>query len=253
MKKAFLFVLMGITGMGLICAQKVTLLTPNGGMELVSGTPQSITWSYAGLSGNETLLIALESNLDHGAIGSCKVSQQSLEWLVGQKMDGTFAQPGTYKIIIEIRENDAIHDLSDKAFTIAPPLSVVALMTPNGSELLAKGSDFDIKWSCSNKKGLVTLNLIRDEKLLGPIAQNLPAGSLHYNWHVGAPLLNNAGYGVGTSFRIQVLWHSKPVQGRTAKESDLTQKNSDKSDGTFIISGRKPDEQARDTQVDQVN
>ena len=179
-------------------AQKVTILSPNGGETLVNGTPMLITWSYAKLSGDETLLIALEGSADFGPIAYSKVAAGSLEWLAGKKMDGSFAKPaGGYKIIIELVNNDMTFDLSDQPFSIAAPVSVVALMTPNGGETLEKGKDFDIRWSCAGQAGFVTLSLFKDELPLGTIAENLPAAGLTYRWNIGLPLLNGVNYLAG--------------------------------------------------------
>ncbi|MBN2345931.1 MAG: hypothetical protein JXO51_06035 [Candidatus Aminicenantes bacterium] len=243
MKKTIIMTAMLFTAFEFIAAQQLTIVSPNGGETLVSGTPHAITWNYSGLGGDETVIIALEGASDYGPIAYSKVSQGSYSWLAGQKMDGSFAKPAAdYKIIIEVTSNDAIYALSQAPFTIAPPVSVVSLMTPNGGETLGMGSDFDVRWSCSGKQGFVTLTLLRDDQPLGAIAENLPAAALSYRWRIGAPLLNGTPYGIGGNYRLQILWRVRPVMGKGAMEegskgrlAGLAQKNSDRSDGAFSI------------------
>ncbi len=246
MKKMLMLTVLVMVVFAILPAQKVTILSPNGGETLVNGTPMLITWSYSKLSGNETLLIALEGSADFGPIAYSKVAAGSLEWLAGKKMDGSFAKPaGGYKIIIELVDNDSAFDLSDQPFAIAAPVSVVALMTPNGGETLEKGKEFDIRWSCAGREGFVNLSLFKDEQLLGLIAENLPAAALTYHWNTGLPLLNGGNYRPGVNYRVQVDWHVQAVPATPIRAPQGTapsgqtaaalQKNSDRSDNPFQI------------------
>lgn len=248
MKKTILLTVLLLAAFGIVQAQKLTLLTPNGGETLTSGTEIQITWSYANLSGNETMQIALEGTSDYGAIAYSKVSQGSYVWIAGKKMDGTFAKPAAdYKIIIELVDEEIAYDLSDLPFIIAPPAAKIALMTPNGGEKLEKGTEYDINWSFAGKDGFVSLMLVKDDQPLGLIAENIPAASLRYHWPIGAKLLNNAAYLPGSSYRIQIQWQ---LQAGSAKAPSAalparapskleTQANSDRSDGVFSIMGRE--------------
>lgn len=250
MKKVFVATIMVIIGMGFAYAQKVTLLTPNGGETLVPGTPMMITWTYSKLTGKETLMIALEGAVDYGPIGYSKVSQGSFEWLAGKKMDGKYAKPASdYRIVIELMDNDSVYDVSDAAFSIVPVAAKISLMTPNGGELLEKRKDYDINWSFAGKEGFVNLTLMKDEQPLGLIAENIPAASFRYRWHVGAPLLNGTVYGAGDKYRIQIQWQlaQTPAAGskgalpaKTIAAPEL-QKSSDRSDGVFSILPRETD------------
>jgi hypothetical protein len=244
MKKMFITTIMAIICMGFAYAQKITLLAPNGGEILVSGTPQMITWTYSKLTGNETIMIALEGTVDYGPIAYSKVSQGSIEWLAGQKMDKTFAKPDkNYRIIIELMENDSVYDLSDTSFSIAPAAANISLMTPNGGEILEKGMAYDINWSFAGKEGFVSLTLVKDDLPLGLIAENLPATSFRYSWHIGNSLLNGMAYGAGGNYRIQIQWRVHPTFNKDAlngvKAGKLSladpQKNNDRSDGAFTI------------------
>ena len=257
MRKLLMLTVLMAGVFAILPAQKVTILSPNGGETLVNGTPMLITWSYAKLSGDETLLIALEGSADFGPIAYSKVSAGSIEWLAGQKMDGSFAKPaGGYKIIIELVDNETAFDLSDQPFTIAAPVSVVALMTPNGGETLERGTDFDINWSFAGKDGFVSLILVKDDLPLGPIAENLPAASFRYRWHIGNPLLNGAAYTAGGNYRIHIQWQMNPnppagTQGAIPAKApgalDL-QKNSDRSDGVFSIQRGQTDREHKETE-----
>lgn len=248
MKKTILSALVLLFAISGAYAQKITLIAPNGGETLVSGTPLAITWSYSGLSGNEQVVIALEGAADYGPIAYAKLSQGSLPWLAGQKMDGSFAKPADdYRIVIEVRDGDESYDVTDAPFAIAPPAAVVALISPNGGEVLQIGNDFDINWSCAGAGGYVTLILFKDNQPLGAVAENLPAGSLRHTWSVGTPLKNNAPYPPGSAYAIQIQWQEKPLAGaaRAAGPAPVgTYKTEDSSDGLFTISlgrGKRPD------------
>ncbi len=243
MKKIFLLTLMVILSLGAAHAKGITLISPNGGEILTSGTPLVITWTYSGFNGNEQVLVALEGATDYGPIAYSTISKGSLSWLAGQKMDGSFAAPAAdYRIIIEVRDSDESFDLSDAAFTIAAPASVVALMTPNGGETLEKGMPFDISWSCAGAGGYVSLTLFKDNQPLGAIAENLPAASLRYTWQVGSQLLNRIPYPPGNTYSIQIQWYPQPVSGTTSLGKDPARaaavgnrKTDDRSDGMFAI------------------
>ncbi len=254
MKKTILLALWLMFAISGAFAQKVTLIAPNGGETLVSGTPMAITWSYSGMSGNEQVLIALEGAADYGPIAYGKLSQGSHSWLAGQKMDGSFAKPASdYRIVIEVRDGNDVYDVTDAPFAIAPPSSIVSLMSPNGGETLEKGSDFDINWACAGSGGYVTLTLFRDNQPLGAIAENLPAAALRYTWRVGTPLKNNVPYPPGNTYSIQVHWQEQPLAeaARAAKAEAVVgaSKTEDNSDGLFTISlGRekRPDPKMRE-------
>ena len=246
MKKTWLVAILLISAFGMLPAQKLTLLAPNGGETLVNGTPMLITWSHAKLTGSETLIIALEGSADFGPIAYSTVAAGSIPWLAGQKMDGSFAKPaGGYRIIIELVGDETAYDVSDQPFTLVAPISIVALMTPNGGEALEKGKDYDIRWSCAGQQGYVTLSLFQDEQPLGTIAENLPAASLSYRWRIGTPLLNSMPYGAGGNYRIQIQWRVRPIvdmgkeaplaTGALPQKTGVLQSNSDRSDNMFQI------------------
>ncbi len=254
MKKAFLLAVMVIISLGAAHAKGITVISPNGGEILASGTPLVITWTYSGFNGNEQVLIALEGATDYGPIAYSTISKGSLSWLAGQKMDGSFAAPAAdYRIIIEVRDSDESYDLSDAAFSITPPASVVALMAPNGGEILEKGKPFDINWSCAGTGGYVRLTLFKDNQPLGIIAENLPAASLRHTWQVGSQLLNNIPYPPANTYSIQIQWYPQPVAGATRLDKAAavgTQKTDDRSDGMFAItigSKKQPDPGMKDS------
>ena len=254
MKKALMLTALCLTAIGIAPAQKLEVIAPNGGEILVSGTPLTITWSFSGLNASENLLITLEGTTDYGPIAYSKISAGSYEWIAGRKMDGTFAKPsGGYRILIELVGSDQGYDASNSAFTIAPAPSVVALMAPNGGETLQKGNDFAVNWSCSSQEGFVSLALLKDEQPLGLIAENLPATSLRYVWHVGAKLLNGVAYIPGNTYRIQIQWQlsaatraaSLSNQPSKAQGSASLVQNSDRSEGVFSITGMDEKEHTR--------
>jgi len=244
MKKALVLTMLLFAAAGMARAQTLEIIAPNGGETLMSGMPLTISWSFAGVEPGERLLISLEGSADYGPIAYCLVSAGAYEWLAGRKMDGSFAKPAAeYRILIELVGTDQGHDSSDRSFTIAPAPSVVALMAPNGGETLQKRSDFAIHWSCSGQEGFVSLTLLLDEQPLGLIAENIPATSLNYTWHVGTKLLNGVVYAPGSNYRVQIQWQllAGPKTGTLglapAKTQGAAAPNSDRSAGVFAITG----------------
>jgi hypothetical protein len=250
MKKILLLTVLTLTLIGIAPAkQKLILLAPNGGESMTAGSPQMISWSYSGLSGNETMLIALEGPADSGPITYCQVSLGSFPWPAGKKMDGTFAKPANdYMVIIELVENDGISDMSDATFAITGIVPNISLMAPNGGEALGKGMETDINWAFAGKTGFVSLTLLKDDQPLGLIADNLPAMNFRYRWTVGAPLLNGATYPGGGNYRIQIQWRPRPSTEKFDPEARKApgagfpdvQKNIDRSDGAFSIQETMP-------------
>lgn len=255
MKKLLCLTMMTLTLIAIAPAkQKLTLLGPNGGESMIAGSPQTIAWSYSGLTGNETMLIFLQGALDSGPITYCNVSQGSFSWPAGKKMDGIFAKPANdYMIIIELVENDGISDMSDAAFAITGIVPNISLMAPNGGEALGKGMETDINWAFAGKTGFVSLMLLKDDLPLGLIADNLPATSFRYRWRVGAPLLNGAAYPGGGNYRIQIQWRPRPSTEKidaappraSGAGSSDAQKNIDRSDGAFSIQEAATTQQQR--------
>lgn len=242
MKKLLLLTVFLLVGSDLVQAQKITVLLPNGGETMTQGSMQLISWTYSKISGNNTILIALEGKTDSGPIAYSKVAQGSIEWLAGKKMDGTYAKPANdYQIVIEIQENDYVFDVSDSTFTITPAVSGISLLTPNGGESLERGKDFYINWAFAGSNAVVNLTLIKDNLPLGLIAENLPASNFRYRWNVGNPLLNHIDYSTGKNFRIEIqlsYGKDKPMKmpsGAMAPAAAAAVKNSDRSDGSFSI------------------
>ena len=209
-------------------AQQVTVLSPNGGEELVSGEPLAIAWSFSGLAGDEKIVIALEGEEDFGPVAIADVSQGGLEWPAGRKMDGRFAKPAAgYRIRVTVRANESVSDTSDGAFTLVEPLPVVTLVSPNGGEELEAGRVCPIRWA-SAAGGLITLALLQGERELGAIAADLPSASLRFAWRVGADLLNGVACPGGDGFRVAIRW--RPAAGGAPPAG-----GEDRSDGAFAI------------------
>jgi hypothetical protein len=228
MKRPALLAFLLLAAAALSPGQQLTVLSPNGGEELASGEPLVIAWSFSDLAGDETVVIALEGEEDFGPVAIAAVSQGGVEWPAGRKMDGSFARPAAgYRIRITVRANESVSDVSDGAFTLAEPLPVVALVSPNGGEELSAGRVCPIRWS-SAAGGLVTLALLQGDRELGTIAADLPSASLSFAWRVGAELLNGAACPLGDGLRVAIRW--RPAAGGAPPAG-----SDDRSDGTFAI------------------
>lgn len=236
MKRTVLLALLLVAAAGPAPAQQVTVLSPNGGEDLAAGAPLTIAWSFSDLAGDEKIVITLEGASDYGPVAVAEVARGALEWPAGRKMDGRFAKPAAdYRIRIVVRGNESVSDVSDDVFAITASLPVVALTAPNGGEVLRTGAVCDIRWSCAGGGGSVSLILLKDDRPLGAIAENVPAASLRFAWRVGAGLLNGASCPAGDAYRIGIQWRPRPLPGAAPPRFNGGE-TGDCSDGTFAIS-----------------
>ena len=102
---------------GLSAATSLTVISPNGGEVLQSGSGHNITWNGCGLSGNLTISI-WKDGVKLGVIAkNINLSAGTYAWTIGQYIGGT-VPAGTGYVIKLKEENLKFMDYSDTGFTI---------------------------------------------------------------------------------------------------------------------------------------
>ncbi len=122
-------------------ASSIVITYPNGGENLIAGQLYSLTWNSVGVTN-----VKIETSSDNGIqwveIISSTPSDGSFDW--------SFSIPSAFTRIKISDAQDAIpSDVSDGSFTVSPEPSITVL-TPNGGQVLAAGSLYDITWSSIN-------------------------------------------------------------------------------------------------------
>jgi hypothetical protein len=118
----------------------LTLLSPKGLETINGGTTYNIKWYTSGSIAN----VLIEYSISNGASWS-PVNPQNVgnagtyNWLV--------PAVASSQCLVRVKNaaNFAVFDVSDALFTIQE--STLTLLSPNGSQILAGGSDYNITWS----------------------------------------------------------------------------------------------------------
>jgi hypothetical protein len=122
----------------------LTVLTPNGGENLESGSEYNITWTCSGINN-----VIIEYSLNNGST-----------WLYIDKVPAdngshTWTVPGTPSEVCLVRitgadSDENPSDVSDGVFTIFDPSQAsIEVFTPNGGESLSVGEEYYITWASS--------------------------------------------------------------------------------------------------------
>jgi hypothetical protein len=157
---------------------ELTVLTPNGGEYLESGSEYNITWNSSGLNN-----VILEYSVNNGAswlyIDKVPADNDSYTWTV----------PGTPSEICLVRitgadSDENPSDVSDGVFTIFDPSQAsIEVFTPNGGESLSVGEEYYITWASSGINNvLIEYSTTNGEEWI-PI-DTVPAIGGRFTWTV---------------------------------------------------------------------
>lgn len=202
--------------------------SPNGDEIWGLGSPQTITWTHSGFTGNVTILL-MKDGARVGVIeDEVPAASGRYAWIAGQYQGGTAAAGTGYKVRIRRMGTDLI-DNSNRPFTLtgltaregtpttARPL--ITVTSPAGGERWQPGSNQLIQWKVENVNERVDIFLFRGEERLGSIAYeaNLlpPIG-----WTVGA--YNGGTAPSGGNYFIQVITQSGSVSDKNDVPFSIT-------------------------------
>ncbi|MCF8457826.1 MAG: hypothetical protein K9H62_18005 [Bacteroidales bacterium] len=119
----------------------ITVLTPNGGEVWPAGSTQNITWASTGSINHVEIWYSIDYGVNWAYINDFTLNDGLYEW--------TIPPDYTTNALVKINDesNSSVVDVSDSAFEIGAPLTSITLITPNGGEVLAGGTNYDITWS----------------------------------------------------------------------------------------------------------
>ena len=198
----------------------VTVVSPNGGNKIYTGTPTILEWTASdGASGlgSFDVYLSTDAGVTYGATPICAGVSGSL-----RSCTWTSPTPVTSKARIRVTARDAAgnsaSDSSNANFTIASGTAWVKVTSPNTNVNWAAGSTQQIKWSNNlSIAAYVRLEASYDGgvtwSLIAAAVKNSSSSSGVYNWTLPATLSSTA--------RIRVSWNNGPV--------------SDQSDTNFTI------------------
>ncbi len=119
--------------------KSLTLISPNGGENLVSGEQFNITWQSVGDINEVSLLYSLDNGANWQIIHSSTQNDGQYLWRI--------PDTSSRQCLIKISDanNTSIKDVSDDLFAIKKPLPLT-LVTPNGGERWATNTNRLIEW-----------------------------------------------------------------------------------------------------------
>ncbi len=127
----------------------LTLTRPNGGEEWVPGTDEEITWTSHDVTGTMFLEYSKDNFVsDAHTIATDEPNDGSFIW-----KDIPLDPSPTVRVRISSTENPGVSDVSDADFTIVGPW--IKILTPNGGEEWAPGTDEEIIWASQYVAGTV--------------------------------------------------------------------------------------------------
>jgi endonuclease/exonuclease/phosphatase family metal-dependent hydrolase len=147
--------------------------SPNGGESWAAGSTQSITWSASNVT-NVTLEYTLDGSTWNVLASGVPAASGSYAWTV------PVAVTSAAKVRVSDAVDASVTDESDAPFTITRSVQV---LSPNGGESWAAGSNQVITWSASGVAH-VTLEYTLDGSTWNVLASGRPAASGGYFWTV---------------------------------------------------------------------
>ena len=125
----------------------VTLLTPNGGEVLPSGSSYTIRWEAPPEAENFKLLLSMNGGKTWTLVDK-GITERSYSWQV-PKLAGNRSKCLLRVIGYDASGNRIAADTSTAPFTI----EVIKLTSPNGGEVLKSGTTWTIQWETHQNRG----------------------------------------------------------------------------------------------------
>ncbi|MBK7958465.1 MAG: hypothetical protein IPK03_10330 [Bacteroidetes bacterium] len=135
----------------------ITVLTPNGGVNLNANTNYNVTWTASGTSGFYDIQYSTNGGLSYATIAS-NVSGTSYNWAIPNMVNNA-------NVFVRVRDftNNCRKDASNAANTINSAKPV--LNSPNGGEIWKVGNNHSISWNTSTILGNAILEFSTDNGL----------------------------------------------------------------------------------------
>jgi hypothetical protein len=141
-------------GFSIVPAPFITVTSPNGGETWEVGSNQPINWTSSEIEENVKIEYSANGGNSWTTIIASTANTGGFNWTVPNNLSES--------CFIRVSETDgAPSDISDGVFSIVPPPSITVI-SPNGSESWAAGSNQLITWSSAGKVENITIEYSPD-------------------------------------------------------------------------------------------
>lgn len=192
----------------------ITVLAPNGGETITSGTLSTIAWN-SDVTGNVRITL-LKAGAHYALISAGTPNDGSFDWNVPIGL----AAGSEYAVKIASVTNPLVFDASDNYFSVVQGTTgtTVTLTAPNGGETFVLGTSNDITWT-SDITGNVRITLLKGGVQVATLAFGTPNDGL-YTWTVSQTLLPGTDYTVKVGSCINPLVFDESDAPFAIAESD---------------------------------
>lgn len=182
----------------------ITVTSPNGSENLITGTTHLITWNSVNISGTMTITLWNGNSQVQVIADNINPAVTSYLWTVDD-------YPGV-NFKVKIEENGAaISDISDESFTISYPHAITSISiysSPMGNNFFLEKT-YEIYWGSTNINRPLKITLWKDGALVGTIVDYLDPEIYSYSWKMGVYIGGAAG--PGTGYKVKVEEHDTGV------------------------------------------
>ncbi|MCH2198020.1 MAG: GPI anchored serine-threonine rich family protein [Flavobacteriales bacterium] len=146
--------LLALFANAVLCAQTITITSPNGGEVWQGCTTQTITWNDSGTSNFYSIDYSINGGVNWTSIATFyNTTDGEYVWTVPN------IQSTNVLIRVQDSNNNAIEDVSNLNFSLAAPL---LLTYPNGNETIQGGDNVNITWVAANTSNYYILEYSLD-------------------------------------------------------------------------------------------
>jgi hypothetical protein len=181
MKKICTALLLIIISTGVFGQTNLTVITPNGGENWVTGCPSAIQWMTTNTTTGPVRVELFKNGQFYMVINSqVPVGVTSITWVAPFNI-----VPGNdYKVKVSSLTSAVLFDFSDNYFTIAagPVTNMITVIAPNGGETWITGCPTVIHWISTAAISPVKIELFKNNLPFMTICPQVPAGQNSFTW-----------------------------------------------------------------------
>lgn len=157
----------------------ITVINPNGGEKLISGTSKTILWNHQGSVNAVNLSYSVDSGNTFLPIANNELNDGNYSWLV--------PNVSSRNCLIRIEDTAAGNgvDTSDAIFSISP-VHQLDISYPNGGELIEAYAWDSISWNSTGLISMVDIYFSRNNGLAWQLVEDSVANSGFYQWFTPA-------------------------------------------------------------------
>ena len=162
----------------------ITVVSPNGGEIWPIGSPQNISWTSSGLTGNVKIEVSRNGGTSWTSVVGSTADDGVHAW--------TVTGPATSQARIRVTSvtDPTVTDVSDANATIGG--GSITVLSPNGGEIWPIGSIQDIGWTTSGLTGNVKIELSRNGGASWTSVVGNTADDGTHAWTVTGPVTSQA-------------------------------------------------------------